>query len=200
MRRLGIFGGTFSPPHVGHVRAAEAFAEQMGLDGLLIVPTRTPPHKTVDGAVTAEERFEMCRRAFSRIKNAVVSDIEIRRGGKSYTYLTLEELAEKGTELYFLCGTDMILTLGEWKNPDRIFELATVCYVRREDDVALNAEIADKVAEYEREFSARIVAVEHTPLELSSTEIRQALARSEDANGLVDVSTLEYIRERGLYR
>ena len=200
MRRLGIFGGTFSPPHVGHVRAAEAFTEQMELDGLLIVPTRTPPHKTVDGAVTAEERLEMCRRAFSRIKNAVVSDIEIRRGGKSYTYLTLEELAEKGTELYFLCGTDMILTLGEWKNPDRIFELATVCYVRREDDVALNAEIADKVAEYEREFSARIVAVEHTPLELSSTEIRQALARSDDANGLVDVSTLEYIRERGLYR
>lgn len=200
MRRLGIFGGTFSPPHIGHIRAAEAFADQMGLDSLLIVPTRTPPHKTVDSAVTAEERLEMCRRAFSGIKKAVVSDVEIRRGGKSYTYLTLEELTEEGTELYFLCGTDMILTLGEWKNPDRIFELATVCYVRREDDVALNAEIADKVAEYEREFGARIVAVEHTPLELSSTEIRQALARSEDANGFVDVSTLEYIRERGLYR
>ena len=200
MRRLGIFGGTFSPPHVGHVLAAEAFSDQMRLDSLLIVPTRTPPHKTVDGTVTAEERLEMCKRAFSRIEKATISDIEIRRGGKSYTYLTLEELTEDGTELFFLCGTDMILTLGEWKNPERIFELATVCYVRREDDEALNAEIAEKVAAYERDYGARIVAIRHTPLELSSTEIRAALAESKDACGLVDASTLAYIRERGLYR
>ena len=198
--RVGIFGGTFNPPHIGHVEAARAFFSGAKLDKLIIMPAFIPPHKEYNSNVSCEERLEMSKIAFADIDSATVSDLEISRGGKSYTYLTLQELANDETELYFLCGTDMILTLGEWKNPDRIFELATVCYVRREDDVALNAEIADKVAEYEREFSARIVAVEHTPLELSSTEIRQALARSEDANGLVDVSTLEYIRERGLYR
>ena len=90
----------------------------------------------------------MCELAFSHISCAEISDIEIRRGGKSYTYLTLEQLKDDKTELYMLCGTDMFLTLDEWKNPEKIFALATVCYIRRETDSDLSAKIEQRIAFY----------------------------------------------------
>ena len=98
--RLGIYGGTFSPPHKGHVEAAEAFSREMKLDKLLIIPTFVPPHKTTADDATPEQRLEMCRLAFSHIKNAEISDMEIKRGGTSYTYLTLEELSSRDVELF----------------------------------------------------------------------------------------------------
>ena len=117
-KRVGIFGGTFNPPHIGHVEAAKAFVENACLDSLIIMPAFIPPHKEYDSIVTCEERLEMCKIAFKDVDKATVSDLEISRGGKSYTYLTLQELTSDEVELYFLCGTDMIISMDTWKNPD----------------------------------------------------------------------------------
>lgn len=201
LKKLGIYGGTFSPPHFGHVGAAEAFASAVSLDKLLIIPDFLPPHKQIDGEVDATERMEMCRLAFSHISVAEVSDIEIKRGGKSYTALTLAELASDENELYFLCGTDMFLTLGEWYMPEKIFELATICYVRRENDEKAECEIKILTEEYINKFGARIIPISASVREISSSELRAAIKDGNDElTGLLPREVLEYVENRGLYR
>ena len=198
--RLGIYGGTFSPPHLAHVRAAEAFAKAAKLDKLLIIPDYLPPHKEIDGLVTANDRLEMSRLAFGHIKNAEVSDMEILRGGRSYTYETLEALCSSDRDLYLLCGTDMFLTLDEWKNPKRIFELSTIAYVRRESDSHLTAEILLKTELYKQKYNARIIEIPIEALELSSSLVRKNLLLRESTDLLLPKAVGEYIEERGLYR
>ena len=118
--RLGIYGGTFSPPHMGHVLAAEAFVREIALDRLLIMPTAIPPHKEAHDVPADEHRLALCRLAFEGIAGAEVSDLELRRGGRSYTYLTLRELQREDQEIFFLCGTDMLLSLDSWRNADEV--------------------------------------------------------------------------------
>jgi nicotinate-nucleotide adenylyltransferase len=197
--KLGIYGGTFSPPHKGHVDSAKAFCDQLKLDKLLIIPTNLPPHKDFAEIASATQRLEMCGIAFSEIPCASVSDMEIRRGGRSYTYLTLEELSNGRDELYLLCGTDMILTFDRWVNFQLIFSLATICYVRRETDEKINEQIELKVNEYREKYGARIIPVQHNVIEVSSTEIRDSI-RNGLGHRFVDENTLEYIFSRGLYR
>lgn len=198
--RLGIYGGTFSPPHLGHVCAAHSFARGAALDKLIIMPDFTPPHKSNFGNVAPEDRLEMCRIAFSDVPCAEVSDFEILRGGKSYTYLTLQAFANDDVELFFLCGTDMLLTLDAWKCPEIIFDLATICYVRRESDASNDALIREKIAEFEKRFGARIIALEHEVFEASSSDLRLDIEE-----GGLDLEKLpsgvkRYILGRGLYR
>lgn len=198
-RRVGVYGGTFNPPHVAHVRVAEHFAKAMALDELIIIPSNLPPHKEFSGTVRADERLEMTRLAFSHIDSATVSDIEMKRGGKSYTVDTLRALSSVDSDLYFLLGTDMLLTLDSWYMPDEIFKLATICYVRRESDPEVALELLRKENEYRERFGAKIVAIDADVIEISSTEIRNALKGGVD-NEMIPKSVLEYIRQRGLYR
>ena len=198
-KRIGIFGGTFNPPHIAHVAAAEAFSKRVDPDVLMIMPDFIPPHKTFAGTVTPAQRLEMCRLAFSHIKNVEVSDLEIARGGKSYTANTLTELSAPDRELYFLCGTDMFLTLDSWYSPKTIFELATICYVRRESDESLDAEITRCTKLYEEKYNARIIAVHMDTVELSSTEVRASLSSSGECAALPE-SVTQYIRQEGLYK
>lgn len=198
--RLGIYGGTFSPPHLGHVCAASSFVRGAALDKLIIMPDFIPPHKSNFGNVLPEDRLEMCRIAFSDVPCAEVSDFEILRGGKSYTYLTLQAFANDDVELFFLCGTDMLLTLDAWKCPEIIFDLATICYVRRESDASNDALILEKIAEFEKRFGARIIELEHEVIEASSTDLRFDIE-----GGGLDLEKLpsgvkRYILKRGLYR
>ena len=196
-RRVGIFGGTFNPPHIGHVSAAKAFLDQAKLDDLIIMPAFMPPHKEFDSVVSCEQRLEMCRIAFSEIPGAVVSDLEIARKGKSYTYLTLEELTSENTELYFLCGTDMILTMDHWKNPDIIFALAKICYIRRENDAEKTVLIEQKCNEYRSKFSANVLPIDASIIEISSSEIRNDIT---NASKHLSEGVIEYITEAGLYK
>ena len=196
-RRVGIFGGTFNPPHNGHVASAEHFAEQMKLDKLLIMPAFIPPHKSYLSTVTCEERLKMCQIAFSHIGVAEISDLEIKRGGTSYTYLTLEELSDDETELFFLCGTDMILTMSAWKNPDIIFNLANICYMRREDDIENTHLIDERCREYTERYGARIYEINGEAIEISSSEIR---AFGDNVQKYVPSGVLKYIAEKGLYK
>ncbi len=197
--KVGVFGGTFNPPHIAHIEAAREFARAMSLDKLLIIPDFLPPHKEYVGNVSAEDRLNMCRLAFSDISGAFVSDMEIKRGGKSYTADTLTELSDEDCELYFLCGTDMLLTMDSWYSPQTIFKLATICYIRRESDKECDALILEKKKLYEQKYSAKIVFIDAPVIELSSTAVRAALITST-AGALLSSSVLDYINSRGLYK
>lgn len=196
-RRVGIFGGTFNPPHVGHVSAAKAFLEQAQLDELIIMPAFIPPHKEYYSVVSCEERLEMCKIAFAELSNTSISNLEIARKGKSYTYLTLEELTKEDTELYFLCGTDMILTMDNWKNPEIIFSLAKICYIRRESDEEKTALIDKKCKEYREKYGASVLAIDAEVIEISSSEIRNDFS---NASKYLSPGVVEYITKAGLYK
>ena len=195
--RIGIFGGTFNPPHIGHIEAAKAFVSGANLDKLIIMPSYIPPHKIYNSSVTCQERLEMCIIAFSDVEKATVSDLEISRGGTSYTYLTLQELSKENCELYFLCGTDMILSLDTWKNPDIIFSLAKICYIRRESDKDVTNQIAEKCKLYSKKYNADIISIDAQVIDISSSEIRDGTC---DLSRYLARGVLDYIVEKGLYK
>ncbi len=199
MTRIGIYGGTFSPPHLGHLAAARAFMEQMWLDILYVIPTALPPHKEMEVAVSGEDRLNMCRLAFSGLEGVYVSDMELRRGGKSYTVDTLRELSGEDRRLFLLCGTDMMLTLDTWREPEEIFRLAYPVYIRRERDEALTPRIIEKNTEYREKFGKAVPRVLAEPIEISSGELRRMLACGENASEWLSPSVEKYIRDNHLY-
>ena len=199
MTRIGIYGGTFSPPHNGHIAAARAFMEQMWLDFLYVIPTATPPHKEMDVPVDAAHRLEMCRLAFSDVEGVYVSDMEMRRGGRSYTVDTLRELTGEDRRLFLLCGTDMMLTLDEWREPEEIFKLSYPVYIRREKDALIDKMIVQKIADYNQKYGKVVRRIVTEPIELSSNLVREKLKNGEDVSGLIPASVEKYIRDNHLY-
>ena len=199
MLRIGIYGGTFSPVHIGHVQAAKAFMEQMWLDVLYVIPTGVTPHKQMDGEVTAAQRLRMCELAFEGIEGVIVSDLEIRREGKSYTVDTLQALSGEDRRLFLLMGTDMMLTLDSWREPSRIFELCYPVYIRRESDKALDEEIVQKIAYYNQKYGKVVRRIVSDPIVVSSTDVRRAIAAGQSIEGLVPARVAAYIKENGLY-
>ncbi|MBQ9784713.1 MAG: nicotinate (nicotinamide) nucleotide adenylyltransferase [Clostridia bacterium] len=199
MTRIGIYGGTFSPPHNGHVAAARAFMEQMWLDFLYVIPTALPPHKEMEIAVDAHHRLEMCRRAFAGMDGVYVSDMEITRGGRSYTVDTLRELAGEDRRLFLLCGTDMMLTLDEWREPEEIFRLCYPVYIRREADRALDAQIVAKIAEYQEKYGKVVRRIVTEPIELASAQVRRALKNGDKVSHMIPAMVESYIQDNHLY-
>jgi len=199
MTRIGIYGGTFSPPHNGHLQAARAFMEQMWLDFLYVIPTATPPHKEMDNPVSAEHRLEMCRRAFSQLEGVYVSDLELRRGGISYTVDTLRELSGEDRRLFLLCGTDMMLTLDRWRSADEIFRLCYPVYIRRDNDRSLDGVIVEKIAQYQRDYGKVVRRIVTEPIELSSSEVRARIANGGDVSHMIPETVKKYITDNHLY-
>ena len=199
MIRIGIYGGTFSPPHNGHIAAAKAFMEQMWLDFLYVIPTATPPHKEMDVPVDAAHRLEMCRLAFAGVEGVYVSDMEMRRGGRSYTVDTLRELTGEDRRLFLLCGTDMMLTLDQWREPEELFKLSYPVYIRREKDALLDKMIVQKIADYNQKYGKVVRRIVTEPIELSSNLVREKLRNGEDVSDLIPASVEKYIRDNHLY-
>ena len=199
MLRIGIYGGTFSPPHKGHIAAARAFMEQMWLDILYVIPTALPPHKEMEYPASAEHRLEMCRLAFAGMEGVYVSDLEIARGGRSYTVDTLRELSGNDRRLFLLCGTDMMLTLDQWRDPKSIFELCYPVYIRRDNDRSLDAPIIQKIAQYQRDYGKVVRRIVTEPIELSSGEVRKTLAAGKDVSNLISPAVETYIKDNHLY-
>lgn len=201
MEKIGIFGGTYNPPHVGHLNIVRKFAADYSLDRVLIIPTYVPPHKVSPGLAPAESRVEMCRRTFTD-PGFEISTVEIDRQGRSYTYDTLRELAGiyKGAKFYFLCGDDMLTSLHYWYKPKGILKYCTVVAAVRSDKLDIS-DLEDYAKEYfPRELKkGKIEFMPIEPLELSSTEIRTKLKNGESVEGLVTKDTLDFITSEGLY-
>ena len=197
--RVGIYGGTFAPIHNGHVSAAKAFMEQMKLDYLFIIPTYMPPHKQIDESDDPLYRLRMCELAFEDTDGVIISDCEIARGGKSYTYDTLCELQRPNTRLFLLCGTDMVLSFDKWYRFEDIFKMCYPVYVRRENDAMLGNMLVSKIQEYYQKYGVMFRRVITDPIEVSSTEVRRAVAAGEDISDLVPPSVERFIKENRLY-
>lgn len=204
--KLGLYGGTFSPPHMGHVRAAETFLREYALDRLLIMPTSTPPHKQIDAHDDPRHRYNMAKLAFEplcRGGRCEVSTLELERAGKSYTSDTLRELytiygLDGEHKIYMLCGTDMFRTLPTWHESGVIFSLAHIVVARREDDDA--DMIAAQKMLCERSYGAVVDVLHLSPLEISSTEVRDMLSHGGDPDAVILPQAVEdYIRKAGLY-
>ena len=198
--RIGIFGGTFAPVHNGHVEAAKAFMEQMKLDYLYIIPACIPPHKQVDPSDDPIYRLKMCELAFSDIDGVLISDLEIKRGGKSSTYDTLVELSRPDARLFFMCGTDMVLTFDTWYRAEDLFKLCYPVYVRRENDPIMTQRIVEKINGYYQKYGVMFRRIITEPITLSSTQIRNKVAVGEDISDFVPKTVERFIKENGLYR
>lgn len=199
--RIGIYGGSFSPVHNGHVAAAKAFMEQMWLDILYIMPAGIPPHKQLKGDANAWQRLRMCELAFEGMDGVIISDLEIRREGKSYTVDTLRALASPEHRLFLMMGTDMLLTLDQWREPEQIFKLCYPVYMRREaSDPILDAKIVTKIAEYQEKYGKVVRRITGDVVPVSSTMIRETIDRGEDISDMVPDAVEKYIREQGLYK
>lgn len=198
--RVGIYGGTFSPVHNGHIAAAKAFMEQMWLDILYVIPTGAPPHKDLKGNATPGQRLEMCRLAFADLDGVVVSDMEMKREGKSYTVDTLRQLSRPDDRLFLLLGTDMMLTLDAWREPEEIFKLAYPVYIRREADASLDDQIVTKIAEYNQKYGKVVRRIVTPPIELSSSMVRTAISGGDDWEHTVHPAVAAYIKSNNLYR
>jgi nicotinate-nucleotide adenylyltransferase len=196
MKNIGIFGGTFNPPHRGHIVAVNEFVKAFKLDEMHIIPAGIPPHKDVAEQVSGEDRLFMARLAFP---NYEVLNIEIKKEGKSYTAETIEQLKteNKNSNFYLLMGTDMFLTLQDWYKPDIIFKNCIVAPMERHQN---ELEKIEQHSEFlTQKFNAKIKALKLEPFEISSTEIREKIKKNEEIKGLVSEEVLEYIKLKGLY-
>ena len=199
---IGVYGGTFDPPHWGHIKAARAAMEQLGLDKLVLIPDRVPPHKVLpEGSASPEQRLDMAALAMAELgKRAEVSDRELRRDGPSYTSDTLAELRREYPEdtLWLLMGSDMFLSLHTWRAPERIMTLAWIAPFSRET-ADESAAFAAQKARLEREYGAQIRIVQNPEVrELSSTEVRAALAAGQGSE-LLPPAVYGYILREHLY-
>ena len=200
LKRIGLYGGTFSPPHVGHIHAARTFLALGEIDELIIMPTYRPPHKVNHDRTTAEQRLAMCRLAFDFSERITVSDLEILREGKSYTSDTLRALSREDVRLVFLCGTDMFLTLDEWHEPAVIFALAEIACIRRENEQTDGEALLRKANDYKARFGATVRFLQAEAIELSSSMIRARIASGKSTDGMLTDAVRAYVNEKELYR
>ena len=197
MMKVAVYGGSFDPPHKGHKLLAQNLARQCGADKVVVIPTAMSPFKESSGA-TAADRYEMCRLAFSE-PLFDVSDIEIIRGGKSYTVDTLREVKKlyPQSQLYLFMGDDMFLSLDRWYKYEEILELSTIVATCRTTDLEKLRDMKN-FAKYTLNLTEdRFIICESIPIQISSTEIRNNLKNGIDDYLEKDVSS--YIKNRGLY-
>ena len=200
--RLGVFGGTFSPPHAGHIAAAKRFVCECRLDKLLVIPAFIPPHKELgERAPSPLQREEMARLAFSPLgKEVEISDVEIKRGGKSYTYETLRML-DGYDELFLLCGTDMFMCFDTWYRFEDIFHMCTLAVCERYDDSPEERRRLEEKAEFfKNAYGAKTIILSGKIMPASSTDIREMIKRGDDVSDVVGKEVSEYIKKKELYR
>jgi nicotinate-nucleotide adenylyltransferase len=207
--RLGLFGGTFDPPHVGHLLAASDAFEALALDCLLLIPAAQQPLKVGRASAPAEHRLAMLRLAAGGDARLRVDALEIDRRGLSFTVDTLEEYARRDPDAqrFLLVGADVLETFAQWRSPERILALATLAILERGEDgvtpesreewvpVRTGRNQADGTT-----TSARARRLRTRRVDVSSTEIRARVRDGRPLTGFVPDAVAAYIREHGLYR
>lgn len=197
--KIGIYGGTYNPPHTGHMQAALEAVRLLKLDKLLLIPDRIAPHKEIpSGSPAPEQRLQMLRIAAADCPEMEVSDIELQREGPSYSYLTVEQLRTQypDAELILLMGTDMFLSFHTWREPERITKEATLGVFFRGEKGEREKILAKK--HQLEEAGAKVELVENRILNISSTQLRRLIA-FRCAGEFLPAGVYDYIRENGLY-
>lgn len=203
--RIGVYGGSFNPVHLGHLVLAECCRESARLDRLLFVPAATPPHKAAAHLAPAQARLDMLALAIGGHPNFAISTVELDRGGVSYTVDTLAHLAAEhpSAALHLILGPDALATFPTWREPRRIVELATILAVERDgiDDVAATVARSDLAAILPTDIARRIVA-ERVPMPaigFRASDIRAARAAGRSIRYRVPRSVECYVDHHGLY-
>lgn len=199
MERIGIYGGTFNPPHIGHILAASQAIETLKLDRLLLIPDRIAPHKELPGnSATPEQRLEMLRIAAAEQERMIPSRIELDREGPSYTVETVRQLHRDypQAELYLLMGADMFLSFDRWRDPEQIARYVTITVAYRGDKGEREEIEEQKQRLLERDY--RVILLENPVHSISSTQLRRLLA-FHCAGEYLPCGVEDYIQENGLY-
>ena len=199
MERIGIYGGTFNPPHIGHLQGAAQAIAALGLDKLILIPDRIAPHKQMpSGSPHPQQRLEMVRIAAAFYEKMEISDLELRREGPSYSYITVRQIRQQypDAKLYLLMGTDMFASFLNWRNPGEIMKHVTPAVMSRGD----RGEAAAIEAQRQKlgAMGCETVVIENKVTAISSTQLRRLLA-FRCAGDFLPEGVLDYIRENRLY-
>lgn len=197
--RIGIFGGTFNPPHKGHKRMALEMMKEASLDKMLIIPTFTPPHKTAPDLASGKDRLKMCELLFSE-DCFTVTDIELQRKGKSYTVDTVGELKKlyPDDELFLIIGSDMLLTFHEWRKPEEILTMVTLCVATRENGISPEA-LSAYAKETLKLSDGDYILSRMSPMECSSTDVREMVKNKENLSSVLTDEVVAHIEKFDLY-
>lgn len=197
-RSVGVLGGAFNPPHIGHLVLAQEAVWELGLDQLILVPTGKAPHKRIEPEPGPRLRLEMTEAAVAELDDVRVSDVEVARDGPSYAYRTLELLVDElpGSQLTFVMGADVAAGLDRWRCPERVLELARVAVAARPgvDRLRIDRVLAELGAE------SGATSVDMPEIGVSSTMVRDRVAAGRPIRWLVPDAVADLIAARGLYR
>ena len=193
MSNIGIFGGTFNPPHVGHLIVIEHVRDQLSYDKIIFIPSANPPHKRDLSLAPAAVRFEMTRLATSTNSNYFVSDVEIERSGRSYSIDTLNDLSKiyPKARLSLIIGIDNLIEFSSWKSPDEILTKA---------DLIVMSRAGYRMEDVKNEFSRFAKFINVPQIGISGTDIRRRVKLGHSIRYLVPNKVYEYIIQRGLYK
>ena len=190
MSKVGIFGGTFDPIHMGHLITAQSVKELRNLEKIIFIPAFISPHKSDAKTSSPSDRLNMIKLAVEGIPFFDYSDIEVKKGGVSYSVDTLRELKKRYTELEFIIGYDNIFTFHTWKEPDEILKLAKIIVLKRR---------SSHPPEFEDKYYHQAIFVETRGIEISATDIRERVKKGMPINFLVPPDVMEYIYKQKLY-
>jgi nicotinate-nucleotide adenylyltransferase len=193
--RTGILGGTFDPIHLGHLEAADAARRTLHLDRIVLLPSRTPPHRSVEPRASVYHRFAMTALAAAE-RGMLASDLELRREGPSYTALTLEALHRDGYapgQLFFITGSDAFAEISTWYDYPRLFELSNFAVVSRPGYPIVLPQSPMPTS------STTVIAIDANTPNVSSTEIRRRVTAGEPIDDLVGRAVSDHIQRHGLY-
>lgn len=194
--KIGIFGGTFDPPHKGHIAIAEAALKSLELDEIIFVPAQRNPLKSKSAGASARDRLEMTRLAIQDHPQFALSDQEIVRGGQSFTIDTLDELnAIQPAQYWLVLGLDAVLQFPQWKSYQRILKMARLAVFNRSKDPV---DVA--IARVPQEVTPFVDFIAASSIDISSTDIRDRFEQGKPVSHLIAPAVEKYIRAKGLYK
>jgi len=187
--KIGILGGTFNPVHLGHLILAEEIREKLQLDKVIFVPTYLPPHKDISGVASASDRYNMIKLAIKKNKHFAISDVEIKRDGRSYTIDTIKEFKRifADDELYFITGSDLLKYLDEWKDLSEIIKMVKFI-------------VATRPGYPLEQIPAYIKTLAIRPVDISAFQIRDCIKENKSFRYLVPEAVYNYIVKKKLYK
>ena len=198
--KRGVLGGTFDPIHNGHVLAAEAAEQSLGLDTITLIPSHIPPHRLDPVGATAEDRYEMARLVAAEHPRWSASRIELDREGPSYTYDTLAQLARESLQIFFITGADAFAEIATWSRYPAVLDLANFVVVSRPGITLDSLRARVPSAFRDRPSTAtRVILVEAQTPDISSTDIRRRVRAGRSLSGFVPDPVARYIAEHRLY-